>query len=62
MIRNLEGSKEVFQQLIEDAKENLRWLDLQHNYLVELSSELSNFSNLKCLYLHCNYIKDINNS
>jgi len=38
----------------------LQWIDLSHNYLEELNEELTLFPNLKTLYLHCNYIIDMN--
>ncbi|KAL4463942.1 hypothetical protein ABPG74_005879 [Tetrahymena malaccensis] len=38
---------------------NLGFLDLSHNYLQALQYDFSHFPNLKILYLHCNYIKDL---
>eukprot|EP00825_Cyclidium_porcatum_P042223 TRINITY_DN5736_c0_g1_i4.p1 TRINITY_DN5736_c0_g1~~TRINITY_DN5736_c0_g1_i4.p1 ORF type:complete len:336 (-),score=86.95 TRINITY_DN5736_c0_g1_i4:246-1253(-) len=39
--------------------EQLQWLDLSHNYLVALNYDFKELTQLKSLYLHCNYIKDI---
>lgn len=38
----------------------LQWIDLSHNYLVDLDLDFSVLSHLSSLYLHCNYIKDLN--
>ena len=42
-----------------DSFANLQWLDLQHNYITNLTEEITNFSNIRMLYLHCNYIYDL---
>ena len=39
--------------------ERLQSLNLSHNYLEKIDSELLNFPNLKCLYLHGNYISNL---
>lgn len=36
--------------------QNLQWVDLSHNYLMQLDYDFSDFPNLKTLYLHCNYL------
>ena len=46
-------------QVLENP-ENLTWLDLSFNKLTSLSTEISEFSNLKILYLHGNFLKDLN--
>lgn len=38
----------------------LQWVDLSHNYLVDLDLDFSLLPDLSSLYLHCNYIKDLN--
>jgi Leucine-rich repeat (LRR) protein len=37
---------------------NLMWVDLSHNRIVELSADLGNLKNLKTLYLHVNHISN----
>ena len=39
---------------------NLTWIDLSHNYLTVLNYDFSDLPNIKCLYLHVNYIADFN--
>jgi len=36
------------------------WVDLSHNFLETLDYDFSDFPNLKSLYLHANYIYDLN--
>lgn len=38
---------------------NLQWIDLSHNYIETLDYNFSHFPNLKSLYLHVNYIRDL---
>ena len=45
---------------------NLAWIDLSHNYIVDLecvefdlNQDFTEFPNLHSLSLHCNYIKDM---
>jgi len=38
----------------------LQWIDLSHNHIVEIDLDFSILADLKSLYLHCNYIKDMN--
>jgi hypothetical protein len=59
-IRNLKKIEEILIQVMYDPIRNLRWLDLQHNYLEKLDDALASFTNLQCLYLHSNFIYDIN--
>lgn len=37
----------------------LEWLDLSYNYLENIESEILKFKNLKTLYLHGNYIQNL---
>jgi hypothetical protein len=39
--------------------ENLEWLDLSYNYLQTIDRELLEFPNLKTLYMHGNYIVNL---
>lgn len=39
--------------------ENLEWLDLSYNYLQTIDKELLSFPNLKTLYLHGNYVSNL---
>ena len=41
-----------------DSK-NLMWLDLSYNFLTTIDDELTNFKELKTLYLHGNYISNL---
>lgn len=36
--------------------EMLQWVDLSHNYLMQIDYDFRDFPNLKTLYLHCNYL------
>ena len=38
----------------------LQWIDLSHNHIVDINLDFSVLTELKSLYLHCNYIKDMN--
>jgi Leucine-rich repeat (LRR) protein len=40
--------------------EQLQWLDLSHNYLEKLDYNFKEFKHLKALYLHCNFLYDLN--
>lgn len=37
---------------------NLKWIDLSHNYIVELDDSFGDLPWLRTLYLHSNHIKD----
>jgi Leucine-rich repeat (LRR) protein len=39
--------------------ERLEWLDLSYNYLERIEPEILQFPNLKTLYLHGNYINNL---
>lgn len=59
-IRNIKQMDSILEKVMYNPITNLRWLDLQHNYLINLDNCITKFENLKCLYLHCNFIFDIN--
>lgn len=39
---------------------NLQWVDLSHNYLERLDYNFEHYPHLRTLYLHCNYLYDLN--
>ena len=39
--------------------QNLQWIDLSYNQLVEIDEEILNFKHLKTLYLHGNNISNL---
>lgn len=43
--------------IMEDFK-GLQWIDLSHNYLTNLDYDFNDFTMLKTIYLHCNYLAD----
>ena len=57
-IRELAGLNTVLEGIMENAR-NLQWIDISHNYLVNLDYDFADFPHLKTLYLHCNYIADL---
>ena len=59
-IRSVAGIVKVVRELAPRALDTLQWLDLQHNYLITIPPEIAEFSQLKVLYLHSNYIADMN--
>lgn len=58
-IRSAVGIVKIVRELAPRALDTLQWLDLQHNYLVSIPPEIAEFSQLKVLYLHSNYISDM---
>ena len=58
-IRELTGLGDIMSGVMENSH-NLQWLDLSHNYLETLTYDFSDFPHLKTLYLHCNFLCDIN--
>lgn len=40
--------------------EKLQWIDLSYNYLTKIEDEILKFTQLKTLYLHGNYIWEMN--
>jgi Leucine-rich repeat (LRR) protein len=57
-IRTLKLLPETLQYVMY-RPENLEWLDLSYNYLQKIDKELLEFPNLKTLYLHGNYIDNL---
>ena len=55
----MDGLHPVVCEVMPNALENLMWLDLQHNQLTKISSEICEFKKLKALYIHCNYIHQL---
>lgn len=39
----------------------LQWLDISHNHLTTLDYDFKELPLLRTLYLHCNYLFDMNN-
>ena len=58
-IRDITGLASSVDAVMADSFRNLQWLDLQHNFIVELTEDIAKFPKLKMLYLHCNYIFDL---
>lgn len=54
-ITSIEGFRACIQPLFPQW-EYLMWVDLSHNRLIELTTDLATLPNLKTLYLHVNYI------
>lgn len=40
---------------------NLQWLDISHNHLEALDYDFKEMPKLRTLYMHCNYLYDMNN-
>lgn len=58
-LRDLCGLTKSIDAVMFSAFDRLQWLDLQHNYLTGVSEEIAQFTHLKTLYLHANYIPSI---
>jgi Leucine-rich repeat (LRR) protein len=43
-----------------DNLNDLQWIDLSHNHLVDLDYGFEEIPHLKTLYLHCNFLFDFN--
>ena len=41
------------------TSQNLLWLDLSYNYLVNIEEEILKFPHLQTLYLQCNFVKNL---
>ena len=59
-IRSIKGLKDILAYVMWQPQ-NLEWLDLSYNYLTTIEREINkeNFPNLKSLYLHGNYIENL---
>ena len=57
-LRTLTGMAEVLEAVMWNSK-NLLWLDLSYNFLQTIDVELHKFPELKTLYLHGNYIANL---
>ncbi len=57
-IRTLKNLPDTLQYVMW-RPENLEWLDLSYNYLATIDKELLAFPNLKTLYMHGNYISNL---
>ena len=57
-IRSVFGLKSVLDSVMWEPSK-LEWLDLSYNYLVKIEPEILEFPNLKTLYLHGNYISNL---
>ncbi|KAJ9579153.1 hypothetical protein L9F63_024739 [Diploptera punctata] len=58
-LTSIQGIHSICYQLLEEP-EKLTWLDVSFNKLTSVSPEISEFPNLKILYLHGNFLKDLN--
>jgi Leucine-rich repeat (LRR) protein len=58
-IRSLQSFEPVIEFVMPECK-NLQWIDLSHNYLEKLDYNFQGFPQLRTLYLHCNYLADLN--
>ena len=57
-IRTVENLRPVL-DIVMFNPQNLEWLDLSYNYLEKIEPEILQFPNLKTLYLHGNYISNL---
>ena len=57
-LRTLVGMAEVLEVVMWNSR-NLLWLDLSYNFLQSIDEELLNFPEIKTLYLHGNYIANL---
>lgn len=57
-LRNLKDMSGVLMDVMYNSSQ-LQWIDLSYNYLENIDKELLNFPQLRTLYLHCNYISNM---
>ena len=57
-LRSLVGMAETLEIVMWNSK-NLLWLDISYNYLTTIDDDLLDFPELKTLYLHGNYIQNL---
>ena len=57
-LRSLAGMESTLEAVMWNHK-NLLWLDLSYNFLTTIDKDLLSFPELKTLYLHGNYISNL---
>ena len=57
-VRSIKGLRDILNFVVWQP-DQLEWLDLSYNYLANIEKEILNFPNLKTLYLHGNYISNL---
>jgi Leucine-rich repeat (LRR) protein len=57
-IRTIKGLRDMLNYVM-FYPENLEWLDLSYNYLSTIEKEILNFTQLKTLYFHGNYLSNL---
>lgn len=57
-IRTIVGLRSILDSVMWEPS-RLEWLDLSYNFLEKIEFELLEFPNLKTLYLHGNYISNL---
>lgn len=57
-IRTIKGLRDILNYVVWQPQ-NLEWIDLSYNYLQNIDKELLSFPNLKTLYMHGNYIANL---
>ena len=57
-LRTTRGLRSILDSVIWNP-DRLEWLDLSYNFLERVEPEILNFPNLKTLYLHGNYISNL---
>jgi len=57
-LRTLKGMAEVLDAVMWNSQ-RLLWLDLSYNYLTAIEDDLLEFEELRTLYLHGNYIANL---
>uniref|UniRef100_A0A7S3FUK3 Leucine-rich repeat-containing protein 51 n=1 Tax=Strombidium rassoulzadegani TaxID=1082188 RepID=A0A7S3FUK3_9SPIT len=58
-IRDLSGLFTTLSTFVLYEPDKLQWLNLSYNYLIKVDHDILNFSQLKSLQLHGNYINDL---
>jgi Leucine-rich repeat (LRR) protein len=57
-IRTIKGLRDILNFVVWQP-DQIQWIDLSYNYLSNIEREILNFPNLKTLYLHGNYISNL---
>ena len=60
-IRSVAGLPQVMEDVMYHSR-GLIWLDLSYNYLETIEADLLEFPELKTLYLHGNYISNLDDT